>query len=139
MTAPESKECEGTLDQLAHAVFSGAADPGYFKIFGDEAPSEVTDLFNLLCELYIMGAKIHNGVIIADQLPALDKLRSDTTTFLRERMTTAFGVVPTLGPAPEPPDPASPAQYKQCIRSKLEDCWLVNLRLGTRLSFTFAR
>lgn len=132
-----SDEEDGDVVGLARFVFNEQRQSGRVVII-ENRPETAAALFNLLCDLYICGAKIFNGMDPSDQIQQMADLRSSTLEFLRERMIHAFSIEPTLEFVQ--PDVTAEARYRFLLddndmtRSRLDD-----QLLGTRLSFKYTR
>jgi len=131
------EEGDGDVLGLARYVFSEQRQPGKVVII-ENRPETAAALFQLLCDLYICGAKVYNGMDPGDHIQQMADLRDSTLGFLRERMIHAFSIEPTLEFVQ--PDPTAKARYRfHFDESDMTRSRLVDQLLGTRLSFAYTR
>lgn len=144
MYEPSVHHREGTIEELGAYIYNEHSNPGIVPLdFNMEelaqGRGDLVAVFHLLCELYIIGTKIYNGLDTQQPLPSLDTLRPSTIDFLAERTASTIGFKPTLTFLDAGPDPSSVAKYREChCTNRLEGNYLDDLRMGTRLTFSIA-
>ena len=135
----ERRDDEGDAIELARFVFDERSAPGPVVLDLETAISTVPERFRFLCDLYITGAKLYNGLAPTDDFADLLLARKSTHAFLAKRMHAALSVVPTL----EPLEPAAPHDGRMRYRfttdaDALERNSLEDLKLNTKLSMRYA-
>lgn len=121
---------------LAKEIFTETKEPPTVKIMDGFEPNSVRELFISLCDLYIYGIKIYNGLNTDTTVKNISELRKNTIEFMRERMIKSLSIEPIL--TVEQPDLINPCRYRFVYdENELMNCILFDSVLGTSLQFKF--
>jgi hypothetical protein len=134
----EQVEAGGDALELAKFLFNENKPPGRVALDVEGTFGGADEQFRFLCDLYITGAKLFNGLEPADEFESLELIRKSTGTFLAERMAAALSVQPTLAPMDHGEPEGSPRRYRFASDAQaLENNMLDDLKLNTRLTMRF--
>lgn len=131
------EEAEGSPADFARFLFDRHQTPPGEIVYYDEAFRDVNVYFKALCEIYVYGIKLYNGLELGDPLPDIDALDPQTHAFVAQRFETHLKLRIIMTRARGIPGGAGPNIWEH--GHTLEQCWYHNTVRGISLRIESVR
>lgn len=127
--AYREEEAEGDTLEFAKFLFDRHKPPQGEVIYYDDSFRDIRVYFRALCEIYVYGIKILNGLPYDEPLPEIETLDPITPEFVAQRFTDHLRITPIMTICTPQDQPSW--QYGQT----LEECVYYDSFRGITLKF----